>query len=169
MTLAPSLLLAALALVAAAVALTRPNAVHAVLWVVASLLALAGAFFALGAGFAGAVQIVVYAGAVLVVFVFVVLTLDLTPAAIARERARMPRLPLVAALAAALVAAPVLAGLLRVGAAPVADAVPTPKAVGALLFGPWAIAVELASFLLLAGLVGVRHVGRRPHRGEERR
>jgi NADH-quinone oxidoreductase subunit J len=160
-TLSAPLLLAAFALAAAVVALSRPNAVHAVLWVVAALLALAGAFLALGAGFAGAVQIVVYAGAVLVVFVFVVLTLDLTPAAVARERARLPRPPLVPVLAAVLVAAPILAGLVRLRAAPVEGAAASPQAVGALLFGPWALAVELVSFLLLAGLVGVRHVGRR--------
>jgi len=40
----------------------------------------------------------------------------------------------------------------------------TVQALGALLFGPWAVVVELASSLLLAGLIGVRHLGRRSGR-----
>ena len=40
-----------------------------------------------------------------------------------------------------------------------------PQEVGRLLFGPWALVIELASLLLLAGLIGVRHIGRSERRG----
>lgn len=161
MTVSPSLLLAALALVSAILALTRPNAVHALLWMLASLLALAGAFFALGAGLAGAVQILVYAGAILVVFLFVVLTLDLMPQAITREKAGLSTFPLIPLLAAALVIIPIVTGLIRDTLAETAATDVPAHSVGALLFGPWAVAVELASFLLLVGIVGARQLGRR--------
>jgi NADH-quinone oxidoreductase subunit J len=126
---------AAVALVSAALAVTRTTIVHSIIWIVATLLSLAAAFFALGAGFAGAIQILIYAGAITVVFVFVVMTVDVSPEARARERAR-------------------LSGAWR------APAAVGPKALGELLFGRWAAVVELASFLLLAALLGVRHLAR---------
>jgi NADH-quinone oxidoreductase subunit J len=153
----------ALSLVAMALAVTRPGVVHALIWVVAGLLALASAFFALGAGFAAAVQILIYAGAIIAVFVFVVMTIDSGPETLARERARLGAgwaLPLGLV---GLVLAPAAFGLVA-GAAPGAPAprpVP-PEALGALLFGPWAVAVEAASAILIAALLGARHLARRP-------
>ncbi len=154
---------AALALVAMALAVTRPNVVHALIWVVAGLLSLAAGFFALGAGFAGAVQILIYAGAIIAVFVFVVMTIDSGPEAIARERARLAagwKGPLVLML---LVLAPALLGLLA-GPGGQGDGAPLPvpaRTLGMLLFGPWALAVEAASAMLIAALLGARHLARR--------
>lgn len=147
-----------LALIAAALAVTRSNVIHALLYLLATLLGLAAAFFALGAGFAGALLIIVYAGAIVVLFVFVAMTVGTDGAARARERAMLQRSWPVPAAISILVAAPFLFG--------VADPIPSnpapvsPYVVGRLLFGPWAWAIELASFLLLAGLIGVRHIGR---------
>jgi NADH-quinone oxidoreductase subunit J len=152
----------AVALVAMAAAITRPNVVHALIWVVAGLLSLAAGFFALGAGFAGAVQILIYAGAIIAVFVFVVMTIDSGPEAMARERARLaagwkgPLLAMLLVLVPALFV--LLAGPQTTGAAP--QPVP-PRALGALLFGPWTVAVEAASAMLIAALLGARHLARR--------
>ncbi len=162
-----ALLPAALALAFALVAVTRPNVVHALIWLVAALLSLAVTFFALGAGFAGAVQVLIYAGAIMAVFVFVVMTVDSAPEAIAAERARFARAwPVPAVAAAALFAALALRlGPAGPAAAP-GGAVPA-REVGALLFGPWAVTVEIAGFLLLAALLGARHLGRRPARDRD--
>ena len=152
----------ALALAAMALAITRPNVVHALIWVVAGLLSLAAGFFALGAGFAGAVQILIYAGAIIAVFVFVVMTIDSGPAALDRERVRLAagwKGPLLLML---LVLAPALLGLLAGPGG--SDAAPQPvpaRALGVLLFGPWAVAVEAASAMLIAALLGARHLARR--------
>ena len=54
---------------------THTNPVHALLYLIISLLAIAGVFFSLGAYFAGALEIIVYAGAIMVLFVFVVMML----------------------------------------------------------------------------------------------
>lgn len=148
----------AIALLAALMVVTRDSIVHALMYLVAMLLALAAVFFALGAGFAGALQILIYAGAIVAVFVFVVMTVDSTPEALAREKARLRRGWRGPALLVALLLLPLFVG---VGIA-VGNAGPVPvKAIGALLFGPWAIAVELASFLLLAALLTARHLARR--------
>lgn len=151
----------ALALIAAAMAVTRPNVVHGLMCLVAALLALSAAFFALGAGFAGAVQILIYAGAILAVFVFVVMTLDASPEAMALERERLKQAWHVPAIVTLLVAAPFALGLHEAPMAPGAPAAVPARQLGTLLFGDWALAVEIASFLLLAALMGARHLGRR--------
>ena len=69
----------ALALVGALLMVTSRNPLHGVLWLVASFLGLAGLFGGLGAHFLAAVQILVYAGAILVLFLFVVMLLNLRP------------------------------------------------------------------------------------------
>jgi len=59
--------------------ITNTNPVHALLYLIISLLAVSMVFFALGAPFAGALEIIVYAGAIMVLFVFVVMMLNLGP------------------------------------------------------------------------------------------
>lgn len=148
-----------LALVSAILAVTRASAAHALIWLLATLLSLAACFFALGASFAGAAQILVYAGAILAVFVFVVMTFDASPAALQTERARLRRAWIAPATVAVLVLAPML--MLPAGTAPPQGRAVPAAELGALLFGPWALAVEVASGLLLAALMGARHLGRR--------
>ncbi|MGP3697233.1 NADH-quinone oxidoreductase subunit J family protein [Rhodobacter sp. NSM] len=150
---------ASVALACAILAVTRPSIVHALIWLVAALLSLAACFFALGASFAGAVQVLIYAGAIVAVFVFVVMTADASPEALARERARLAAAWRRPAAAVSLVAVPLVLGLLS--AEPEAAAANEDAGLGAILFGPWALAVELASGLLLAALMGARHLGRR--------
>jgi NADH-quinone oxidoreductase subunit J len=154
----------AIAVIATALALSRPNAVHALLNLIVSLLAVAVVFFVLGARFVAALEVIVYAGAIMVVFVFVVMLLNLGEAAAAQEREWLRfGTWLGPALLAALLLAEVIY-LFFAGASRTAgvEAV-TPKQVGIALFGPYLLGVELASLLLLAGLVGAHHLGRRIH------
>ena len=59
---------------------------HALLYLVVSLLSVALIFFMLGAPFAAALEVIVYAGAIMVLFVFVVMMLNLGPQTAAQER-----------------------------------------------------------------------------------
>jgi len=61
---------AAVAVIATFMAITRLNAVHALLYLIVSLLAVAAVFFCLGAAFIAALEVIVYAGAIMVLFVF---------------------------------------------------------------------------------------------------
>jgi len=152
------------ALLASLLAVTRRNAIHGALYLVLSLLAVALVFFVLGAPFVAALEVIVYAGAIMVLFVFVVMMLNLGRASEAQESVwTSPRTWTGPALLALVLAAELVWVLARGGAAtaPPRPGVPVP-AVGAALFGPYALAVEVASFLLLAALVGVFHLG---HRG----
>ena len=60
---------ATIALVATVLAMTRANAIHALIYLIVSLLAVAVIFFLIGAPFAAALEIVIYAGAIMVLFV----------------------------------------------------------------------------------------------------
>ena len=74
----------ALAILGALLMVTSRNPLHGVLWLVVSFLGLAGLFGGLGAHFLAAIQILVYAGAILVLFLFVVMLLNLRPDDVSR-------------------------------------------------------------------------------------
>jgi NADH-quinone oxidoreductase subunit J len=152
---------AVIALVATVMTVTRLNAVHALLYLVVSLLAVALVFYVLGAPFAAALEVIIYAGAIVVLFVFVVMMLNLGDAEVEQERQWLrPDMWVGPSILAAILLAEV-AYLLAQGGAGHARAIVGPREVGKVLFGPYLLAVELASMLLLAGLVGAYHLGRR--------
>ncbi|GGX52653.1 NADH-quinone oxidoreductase subunit J [Saccharospirillum salsuginis] len=138
------------------------HAVHALLYLIVSLLAVAMTFFALGAPFAGALEIIVYAGAIMVLFVFVVMMLNLGEDTQEQERAWLkPKTWLGPSLLAGVLMLVMITMLIEAGDGRLIDGdLLTAKAVGQLLFGPWLLVVELAAFLLLAALVTASHVGR---------
>ncbi|HEY6000070.1 MAG TPA: NADH-quinone oxidoreductase subunit J [bacterium] len=154
---------AAVAIVATALALTRISAVNALLYLIVSLLAAAVAFLQLAAPFAAALEALVYAGAIIVLFVFVILMFDFAHWSAGEEQRWLRGGGWAGPAALTLVLAAELAALLA-GGAPAPAAAPAalaPKQVGATLFGAYLVAVELVSLLLVAGLVGAYHVGRR--------
>ena len=70
--------LAAASVASALLAVTRKNPVHSILWVLSLFLHVAGIFLLLGAEFVAAVQVIVYAGAILIFYLFVLMLLDLS-------------------------------------------------------------------------------------------
>ncbi len=77
---------AAVAVIATLFAITNYNPVHALLYLIVSLLAVAMVFFSVGAPFAGVLEVIIYAGAIMVLFVFVVMMLNLGKATVDQER-----------------------------------------------------------------------------------
>src|SRR5258707_231214 len=76
---------AAVAIFSTLMTITRLNAVHALLYLIVSLLAVAVVFYVLGAPFIAALEVITYAGAIMVLFVFVVMMLNLGQRAIQME------------------------------------------------------------------------------------
>ena len=142
------------------------NPMHALLNLIISLIAVAVIFFFLGADFAGAMQVIVYAGAIMVLFVFVVMMLNLGSAQQQERDWLAPRHWIGPALLAATLLAILGYGIIISGPAPVSEGNIDAKAVGMALFGPYVLAVELASILLLAGLITAYHLGREDKPGE---
>ena len=153
---------AVIAVISTLMVITRLNAVHALIYLIISLLAVAVIFYTLGAPFAAALEIIIYAGAIMVLFVFVVMMLNLGPAAIEQERRWLhPKMWLGPALLVIVLLAEliyILAGVHPSAGGKVVGA----KQLGITLFGPYLLGVELASMLLLAGVVGAYHLGLRP-------
>ena len=154
-------LAAAVAVISTCAVILQTNIVHALLYLILSLLAVAVVFYALGAPFAAVLEAIVYAGAIMVLFLFVIMMLNLGQHTRQQERgwlaARVFVLP-------ALLAAMLLGQLLNVISGveqPVTWVRVGVLEVSALLFGPYVLAVELASILLLAGLVAACHLARK--------
>ncbi len=152
---------AAIAVIATALAITQKNVVHGLLYLIVSLLAVALIFFVLGAPFVAALEVIIYAGAIIVLFVFVMMLLNLGPQTVEQERRWLtPRTWIGPLVLTIVLLAELLYALASRGTA-TTGLVVDPLQIGIELFGRYAIAVELASMLLLAGLIGAYHLGRR--------
>jgi len=158
----------AVAVISTILMLTRLNLVHALLYLIVSLLAVAVDFFALGAPFAAALEAIVYAGAIMVLFLFVVMMLNIGRHAAETERQWLtPGIWTGPVILASILMIEVLY-LARTASAGLGTGATGPKEVGIALFGPYMIGVELASMLLLAGLVGAYHLGIRKNEKTEK-
>ena len=147
--------------------ITHTNPVHALLYLIISLLAIAGVFFSLGAYFAGALEIIVYAGAIMVLFVFVVMMLNMGNSVVEQERNWLtPQIWIGPAVLSAVLLGVMIYAITGVNDQGIEGTAIGAKAVGITLFGPYVLAVELASMLLLAGLVVAFHLGREERPGE---
>ncbi|MEC5210308.1 NADH-quinone oxidoreductase subunit J [Psychrobacter sp. PL15] len=155
--------LAAVAIFASLRVIIHPNAVHAILAMIVSLLAVAGILFILGAPFAGALEVVVYAGAILVLFVFVIMMLNLGMANEAREESWLDAKTWAVPTGLTIIIAVVLYAMigLNPNEAAVIGGISIPaKAVGVALFSKYIVLVEVAALLLLAALVAAYHLGK---------
>lgn len=151
---------AVIAIVATVLVITLKNAVHALLYLAVSLIAVAVIFYDLGAPFIAGLEVIVYAGSIIVLFIFVVMMLNLGKRATAAEAALLKPAMWIGPVALAAILIGEMAYLLEHGALAVSAAsVVTPRAVGIALYGPYLIGVELSSMLLLAALVGAYHLG----------
>ena len=127
--------------------------VYAVLSLVVSLFGLSGIFILLQATFVAVIQILVYAGAVLILFLFVVMLLNIAPEALFLQRSRTLRVA--GAAAGGLFFLQLIRAVSGFRTASIAPAkAGTTVAVGELLFTTYALPFEVASVLLLAGIVG---------------
>jgi NADH-quinone oxidoreductase subunit J len=142
--------------------ITHLHAVHALLYLVVSVLAVALIFYLLGAAFAAALEIIIYAGAIMVLFVFVIMLLNQGPLTVRQERQWLTPAMWVGPVALSLVLLAEVTFIIASTPPPAAD-LPQfgPKDISISLYGPYVIGLELASLLLLAGLVGAYHLGRR--------
>jgi len=142
--------MAGASVLSAILAVTRKNPVHSMLWVLSLFMHVAGIFLILHAEFLAAVQVIVYAGAILIFYLFIVMLLDLSG-----EETR-PRFGAHWPLAG-------IAGILFIiivlfaPVAPRTAEAPSPgnlAQVGEQLFGPFALPFEIVSLVLLAAIIG---------------
>lgn len=151
---------AGIAVVATLLAVTRANVVHALLCFICSLLATSMMFFVLGATFTAMLVVIINAGAIMVLFVFVIMMLNLGPQSANRERVQLrPHVWIAPGLLSLVLLAELIYTFVYGPATAASGRIVPPQVVGAALFGPYLLGVELASMLLLAGLLGAYHFG----------
>ena len=160
----PFYIAAAVAVLATLRAVTHLHVVHALLYLIVSFLAVAVVLYLLGAPFIAALEVIVYAGAIMVLFVFVVMMLNQGTREVEQERRWLPR--------GIWIGPSVLAAVLLVEILylvwkqePATGGTVGPLEVGLALYGPYVLAVELASLLLLPGLIGAYHLSRGERKG----
>jgi NADH-quinone oxidoreductase subunit J len=151
----------AVAIVSTIMVITRYNPVHALLYLVVSFLSAAMIFLSLGAPFIAALEVIVYAGAIIVLFIFVVMMLNVGTETAQQEKQWLRPKVWVGPSVLCLVLLGELVALLVKGKA-VAMNMPvvSPRQLSLSLYGEYIIAVELIGFLLMAGIVGAAHIGK---------
>jgi len=148
---------ATLAVVSAVLVVTSKNAIHSAVFLITTLLATAGIYLGLRAEFLFAVQIILYVGGIMVLFIFVIMLVNLDIAVRQIQFNRQTSVALVLALAfAALVPAAIYYGKswkLPEGRA-MAAGLGNTETVGQVLFSNYMLPFEIASILLLVAMIG---------------
>ncbi len=154
---------ALVALFAATRVITHTKPVYSALYFVLLIVAVTGLLLLMSAEFLAAALVIVYAGAILVTYLFVIMLAQQARLAPYDARAREPFVGCVAGFVLlAIIAAQLLVAPSGVGAEPtVEEAAGTVEAVGTLLLTDYIIAIQLAGLLLLAGMVGAIAIARR--------
>jgi NADH-quinone oxidoreductase subunit J len=152
---------ATIAVVSTVMVITRYNMIHALLYLVVSFLAIAIVFYVLGAPFMAALEVIVYAGAIVVLIIFVIMMLNLKQESVEQERQWMGNNIFIGpAILCFILLAEIIFMITSSGQNVIAEKMVDPKAVGMTLYGPYVIGVELCGILLMSGIVGAYHLGR---------
>ena len=153
---------AGIAVIGAVLTVTRRNAVHSAIFLITALLATAGIFLQLRAEFLFAVQIILYVGGIMVLFIFVIMLVNLDVAVRQMQFARQKWVALLISLALAAQVGLMFwstrkmpgQGLPVAQAAPANTLLPNSEEVAKSLFTSYLLPFEIASVLLLVAMIG---------------
>ena len=154
-----------IAIIATIMVITRYTPIHALLYLVVSFLAVAMIFLSLGAAFVSVLEVIVYAGAIIVLFIFVVMMLNLGKYTATQEKVWLqPKVWIGPSLLALVLLAEMIILLVKGNDSTLTISVVDPRKVALSLYREYIIALELAGFLLMAGIVGAAHIGQHKKR-----
>lgn len=154
------ILFGAIAVCGAIMVVTRVHPMASALYLILTLFAVAALFVLRQAHFLAAVQVIVYAGAVVVLFVFVIMLINVPEGRLPVERATTMRVLGVLAAGFFILESAVLARRYSMPTGPAAE-VGTVEAVGRALFTDYLLAFEITSVLLLAAVIGAIALAKR--------
>jgi NADH-quinone oxidoreductase subunit J len=161
--------LAAIVVLSTLLAIIQRQVIHAVVYLIASFFATGLLFYLLGAPFLAALEVIIYAGAIMVLFLFIVMTVK---AESGEDKGEIYQwLPAVVLGVISFFVGGVLIFEIPGSKTGLSTGMATASAFGQFLFKNYWFPVEIASFLLLIGLVGALYLGRRELRkgSEDRR
>jgi NADH-quinone oxidoreductase subunit J len=151
---------AVIAIVSSVMTITRNNAIHALLYLILSLLSISVIFYILGAPFIAALEVIIYAGAIMVLFIFVVMMLNIGQEAKVEQKWQKPPMWILPSLMSIVMLLDFLLMLNKMKTEIGLGQIIGPKQVGISLFTTYLLAVELSAILLMAGIIGAYHLGR---------
>ena len=151
---------AAVALFSTIMAISGRNAIHALLFLIMSLLSISVIFYILGAPFIAALEVIVYAGAIMVLFIFVIMMLNVGLEQEIERKWLHPRMWILPSILALILLADFIYVVTMSNLPEFSSQIILPKQVGISLFTTYLIGVEISAMLLLAGIVGAYHLGR---------
>jgi NADH-quinone oxidoreductase subunit J len=159
--------LAGIILIATVLSVTRHNVMHAIIYLVISFFAMAPLFYLLGAPLLALLEVIIYAGAIMVLFIFIVMMLEIGARPLVAGEWLKQWFP---AVVLSLIAGIIM--IVLIWQAPAQQAVlplamATPHALGLFVFQHYWFAVEIASLLLFVALVGAYYLGRKGDSGEQ--
>jgi NADH-quinone oxidoreductase subunit J len=141
--------------------ISRHEPIHALLYLVVSFLAVAMIFLSVGAPFVAVLEVILYAGAIIVLFIFVVMMLNLGKETAGQEKQWLrPKVWVGPALLVSLLLAMLLVFIFRSANSYLNSEVVQVKRVSLSLYREYILGLELAGFLLMAGIVGAAHIGK---------
>ena len=150
---------AIVAIISTVMAISGRNAIHSLLYLILSLLAISVIFYLLSAPFIAALEVIIYAGAIMVLFIFVTMMLNIGIERETEKKWLRPRMWIVPSILAALLIIDLILALKNVKSISPDENAILPKQVGISLFSTYLLGVEIAAILLLAGVIGAYHLG----------
>lgn len=150
---------AGVAIISTIMAISGKNAIHSLLYLILSLLAVSVIFYLLSAPFIAALEVIIYAGAIMVLFIFVTMMLNIGLERESENKWMRPRMWIVPSILAVILLITLIFSLKNVEhVTPDKEAI-LPKQVGISLFSTYLLGVEIAAILLMAGVIGAYHLG----------
>jgi len=150
---------ALVAIISTILAISGRNAIHSLLFLILSLLAISVIFYLLNAPFIAALEVIIYAGAIMVLFIFVTMMLNIGVEPEEEKKWMNPGMWIVPSILAGILLFDLLVAI-KAHEPAISDNAPIqPKQVGISLFTTYLLAVEIAAILLMAGVIGAYHLG----------
>jgi NADH-quinone oxidoreductase subunit J len=150
---------AVVALISTIMAISGRNAIHSLLYLILSLLAVSVVYYLLDAPFIAALEVIIYAGAIMVLFIFVTMMLNIGIEKSTEKKWLNPRMWIIPSILTAILLIDFILAIKNIHVSPADHKVILPKQVGISLFSTYLLAVEIAAILLMAGVIGAYHLG----------
>ena len=156
----PFYITAIITIISTIMVISRHNPVHALLYLIISLLSLAMIFFILGAPFAALLEVIIYAGAIMVLFIFIIMLLNLGSETAEQEKKWLkPKVWIGPSVLSLILLAELIYLITSADGTSYRPGIVDPKELAISLFSVYLVGVELAAMLLMAGVVGAAHIG----------
>jgi NADH-quinone oxidoreductase subunit J len=150
---------AVVAIISTVMAISGRNAIHSLLFLILSLLAISVVFYLLNAPFIAALEVIIYAGAIMVLFIFVTMMLNIGIERETEKKWLRPRMWIVPSILAAILLLDLILAVKNIRPVSNGEEPILPKQVGISLFSTYLLGVEIAAILLMAGVIGAYHLG----------